>query len=108
MLRGIRTIMYEEGVMGLYKGLSSSLLREATYSTVRMGLYEPFKNLLRTQSDKQDSLFKKIIAGGLSGAFGAAFATPTDLIKIRLQAHSGPHTQTAYSAFKSILKEEGE
>ena len=29
--------------MGLWKGISASLVREATYSSIRLGLYEPAK-----------------------------------------------------------------
>jgi solute carrier family 25 oxoglutarate transporter 11 len=31
LFRGITTIIKEEGIFGLYRGLSASLLREATY-----------------------------------------------------------------------------
>ena len=46
MFRGIKVIIQEEGVVSLYKGLSMSLMREVTYSTLRLGLYEPYKELL--------------------------------------------------------------
>jgi len=91
---------------GLYKGVSASLLREATYSTVRMGLYEPFKDALRSHEEKDLSLGKKIIAGALSGALASSFATPTDLIKVRLQADSKSNLRLR-DAFFSILKKQG-
>lgn len=36
-------ITREEGFFALYKGLLMSLSREASYSTLRLGLYEPYK-----------------------------------------------------------------
>ena len=36
-------IYSNEGVKGLYKGLSASLMRESVYSTIRLGCYEPIK-----------------------------------------------------------------
>jgi hypothetical protein len=39
----MRKIIKEEKLRGLYKGLSAALLREGSYSTLRLGLYEPIK-----------------------------------------------------------------
>ena len=40
-------ILKEEGLgsQGIYKGFSASLLREVTYSGMRLGFYEPFKRM---------------------------------------------------------------
>jgi len=57
----------EEGFRGLYKGLSPSLLREASYSTIRMGLYEPFRSLIHDPSIKNEPLSNKVLAAGASG-----------------------------------------
>jgi len=43
IFRGALVISKEEGINALYKGLGPSLMREATYSSLRLGLYEPFK-----------------------------------------------------------------
>jgi hypothetical protein len=72
------TIAYNEGVSGLYKGyvsscsiynllfseilraevlggfrLTASLLREATYSTLRIGLYDVFKDTLKAHDPRK-------------------------------------------------------
>lgn len=62
--------------------MSASLTREATYSTLRLGLYEPFKNMI--SKEKNTSLFTKFAAGVLSGSTGALVANPCDLLKVRL------------------------
>jgi dicarboxylate transporter 10 len=43
MFKTMWTISRTEGVAALYNGLSASLLRQGTYSTIRFGLYEQFK-----------------------------------------------------------------
>jgi hypothetical protein len=35
----------EEGVKGLWRGTGAALLREASYSSIRMGLYDPLKHV---------------------------------------------------------------
>jgi solute carrier family 25 (mitochondrial dicarboxylate transporter), member 10 len=43
MLTTMVYIVRNEGILGVYNGLSASLLRQGTYSTVRFGLYDQFK-----------------------------------------------------------------
>ena len=38
-LHAIRSILKNEGITGMYTGLSAGLLRQATYTTTRLGIY---------------------------------------------------------------------
>ena len=42
-----RNIIAEEGVGGLYKGLSAGLLRQATYTTARLGIFNYLSDYLK-------------------------------------------------------------
>lgn len=53
---------------------------------MRLGLYEPFKELFGAKDHSKTPLYKKVMSGALSGSIGSAIANPTDLVKIRLQA----------------------
>lgn len=79
IVRGTRVLVKEEGFFSLYKGLGASLMREGTYSTLRLGLYEPFKDLIGGKDNKDISVFKKFAAGLCSGSAGALVANPLDL-----------------------------
>lgn len=35
-----------EGIRGPYKGITASLARESSYTTIRLGMYEPYKQML--------------------------------------------------------------
>ena len=79
------TIWKEEGVRnGICKGLEASMLREATYSTMRLGLYEPIKHLMNADDPKTTPMWKKFAAGAAAGAIGQTIANPCDLIKVRM------------------------
>jgi hypothetical protein len=104
-----------EGVGALWKGLSPALLRQATYGSLRYGLYAPIKGALgidaATPSHKVP-LLKKVLAGSLSGAVSSAICNPTDLIKIRLQADgmgggATPRYRGLVHAFTDIVSKEG-
>eukprot|EP00026_Physarum_polycephalum_P011256 Phypoly_transcript_11463.p1 GENE.Phypoly_transcript_11463~~Phypoly_transcript_11463.p1 ORF type:complete len:306 (+),score=41.80 Phypoly_transcript_11463:49-966(+) len=109
-IRGSIQIVVDEGIFGLYKGLSPSVLREATYSTLRMGGYDVMKTYLNATDPKHTPLWKKLLAGATSGAFGAALANPADLVKVRMQAQAkaGGHQYSGLTdAFSSIYHKEG-
>ena len=112
MLSGIKRIYKEEGLFrGLGKGLGPSMLRELSYSSVRIGAYEPIRAALCQGISTQDSSpLVKFFSGFLSGGIGAAIANPFDLVKTRFQsvlAHEvAPYTSTL-NALKSIAIREG-
>ncbi|KAJ3271772.1 hypothetical protein HDV01_006380 [Terramyces sp. JEL0728] len=101
----VMNMIKEEGVFALWRGLTPSLLREASYSTIRMGLYEPFKKLF-SAGEVKEPLYKKIMAGGASGIIGACIANPTDLIKVRFQASSNIKVGVIQTTI-DIVKTEG-
>merc|ERR1719453_2381798 len=74
-----------EGPSALFKGLPPALVRQSTYGSLRYGLYGPIKNSLGITAGQPVPLWKKIAAGGGSGAIASAVANPTDLLKVRLQ-----------------------
>jgi hypothetical protein len=98
-----------EGVRSLMNGVTASCLRESTYSTVRMGAYESFKELY-APIVSDSSFGNKLLAGASSGALGAAISTPTDLIKVRFQAPrptGRPPYRNVLVAFPEIYRESG-
>jgi len=102
-----------EGITALYSGLTPAILRQFFYGGLRTGLYEPLKELLNgfqkeTVKDKV-AFYKKVVAGALAGAISAGVCTPTDVIKIRMQAGSSfrKRYDTTFEAIMTIIREEG-
>ena len=97
-----------EGVAGLYRGLQASLIREMSYSGIRMGLYEPSKNLLGATDPAHTSLSLKVVAGALTGCTGSLLANPFDLVKVRMQRATGaaPYASVG-DALRSAFAEGG-
>ena len=108
----LKSIYREQGYgRGLMKGITASMLREASYSSIRMGLYDSIKVLLAPHGTTKEefSFAQKLIAGAGSGALGSFIATPTDLVKIRFQSYSPRHPnpyKNTFAAFYHIIKYE--
>jgi hypothetical protein len=81
------------------------MLREASYSSIRLGLYEPARSIIAPgKSVTEISLWQKILAGFVSGGVGSAIANPTDLIKIRFQARRPEQPKTYRNTFDAFIQ----
>jgi hypothetical protein len=87
MVQGIRVVFRKEGLRGLTRGLYASWCRELSYSSARIGLYDPIRGILapNATSSQDISPLSKFGAALLSGALGSAVCNPCDLIKTRQQ-----------------------
>ncbi|KAK5997877.1 Mitochondrial dicarboxylate transporter [Cladobotryum mycophilum] len=79
-------IIKNDGFRGLYSGISASLLRQLTYSTVRFGVYEEIKaRYMRKHSGKEPS-FPALVAMAVSSGFlGGIAGNFADVINVRMQ-----------------------
>lgn len=70
-----------------FVSFTPSMMREASYSSMRMGFYDTVKILIAPKSTSKDefTLGQKMAAGCISGAMGSVIATPTDLVKVSKQ-----------------------
>ncbi|KAF5191953.1 Mitochondrial carrier family [Thalictrum thalictroides] len=109
-----RNMIRNEGVGALYKGLSAGLLRQATYTTARLGSFRILTNKALAANDgKPLPLYQKALCGLTAGAIGASIGSPADLALIRMQADATlPAAQrrnytNAFNALYRIIQDEG-
>lgn len=75
-----------DGILGLYNGLSASILRQLTYSLTRFGIYETVKKELLAKNDGAPMPFyQKVLVAGFAGMSGGFVGTPADLVNVRMQ-----------------------
>ena len=111
-----RDIIASGKVRDLYTGLSAGLLRQAVYTTARLGIFDTFMGKLTTRAEKQGKGigFKERATAGLAaGGLAAMVGNPADLALIRMQSDGlKPAAQRAnyksvVDALSSIAKNEG-
>eukprot|EP00744_Colponema_vietnamica_P000309 GILI01000552.1.p1 GENE.GILI01000552.1~~GILI01000552.1.p1 ORF type:complete len:321 (+),score=126.85 GILI01000552.1:51-965(+) len=109
-----RQIIAQDGFLSLYKGLDSALLRQASYTTVRLGIFRTISNNFQEKNGgKPLSFGQKAGAGLVAGGIGALFGTPADVVLIRMQADGTLPVEQRRNykgvgdAFKRMLAEEG-
>ncbi|CVK85396.1 related to dicarboxylate carrier protein [Fusarium proliferatum] len=80
----IKIIISEEGVSGLYSGLTASVVRQLTYSGIRFGIYEELKSKAGPAPSNQ-FLLTTAWCSGFAGGIAGNFA---DVLNVRMQ-HDG-------------------
>jgi len=76
-------------VRDLYTGLSAGLLRQAVYTTARLGFFDTFMGMLTTRAKAQSTNIgfkERAMAGLAAGGIGAFIGNPADLALIRMQS----------------------
>lgn len=98
----------------LQQGLSAGLLRQATYTTARLGIHQKVVDALKAKNNGGAlPLHEKAFAGLAAGGLGAMFGSPADLSLIRMQADGTlpPAERRNYTgvmhALTDIVKKEG-
>eukprot|EP00386_Alphamonas_edax_P012415 GDKI01038787.1.p1 GENE.GDKI01038787.1~~GDKI01038787.1.p1 ORF type:complete len:354 (-),score=46.20 GDKI01038787.1:97-1134(-) len=79
------TIGKKEGMGGLYSGLSAAVARQATYTTLRAGLYQILRDHLAPEGTNA-SFATRAAAGLMSGATASIICCPVEVALIRMQA----------------------
>lgn len=106
-------IVQQEGVAALFSGVSATVLRQTLYSTTRMGLYDILKQKWTDPNSGNMPLTRKITAGLIAGAIGAAVGNPADVAMVRMQADGRlppaqrRNYQSVIDAITRMAKQEG-
>ncbi|KAH0538014.1 putative mitochondrial 2-oxoglutarate/malate carrier protein [Glutinoglossum americanum] len=100
-----RDIIKAGKVMDLYTGLSAGLLRQAVYTTARLGIFDTFMGTLTTrakESGRQVGFSERAGAGLAAGGLAAVVGNPADLALIRMQS-DGLKPKEARANYKSVV-----
>ncbi|EAX11802.1 solute carrier family 25 member 14 [Homo sapiens] len=106
MFHALFRICKEEGVLALYSGIAPALLRQASYGTIKIGIYQSLKRLF-VERLEDETLLINMICGVVSGVISSTIANPTDVLKIRMQAQGSLFQGSMIGSFIDIYQQEG-
>lgn len=106
-LRAILANTSGEGVFrGLYRGWSTTIMREIPFTIIQFPLYEYLKSVRAKQQGLPEvAPIEGAICGSFAGGVAAALTTPLDVIKTRLMLHKTPIGVT--TLVRNIIAEDG-
>ena len=100
-----REVIASGRVLDLYSGLSAGLLRQAVYTTARLGFFDTFMKAFTTAAETRGDKvgFKERAGAGLSaGGLAAFLGNPADLALIRMQS-DGLKPVAERANYKSVV-----
>ncbi|KAK0089775.1 hypothetical protein PV325_005401 [Microctonus aethiopoides] len=107
MLDALLQITKNEGYKSLYCGISSAILRQATYGTIKFGTYYSLKQLAIEKWGSDDLVIINIICAAVAGSISSAIANPTDVVKVRMQVNGNQRNLSLYGCFHDVYQHEG-
>lgn len=107
LLSAVDRMLAENGVMTFFTGLDVAVLRQATYGTLKYGMYPLIeRHVVQLLAESDGSLLVKVISALLAGIFSSAICNPTDLLKTRKQGNAMKNMSIA-QGFMHIARTEG-
>jgi len=100
-----RDIIAQGKIGDLYTGLSAGLLRQAVYTTARLGFFDTFMTALKARKETTGGRigFKERAGAGLTaGGLAACVGNPADLALIRMQS-DGLKPPEMRANYKSVV-----
>ncbi|XP_024053105.1 brain mitochondrial carrier protein 1 isoform X2 [Terrapene carolina triunguis] len=86
--------------------IAPALLRQASYGTIKIGIYQSLKRLFVDRLE-DETLLINMICGVVSGVISSTLANPTDVLKIRMQAQGSLFQGGMIGSFIDIYQQEG-
>ncbi|XP_076748660.1 uncoupling protein Bmcp mitochondrial [Xylocopa sonorina] len=100
-------ISQQEGFKALYSGISSAILRQATYGTIKFGSYYSLKKAAMDKWETDDLFVINVVCAALAGAISSAIANPTDVVKVRMQVTGINSSLSLFGCFQDVYRHEG-
>lgn len=107
MVGTAKRIVGNEGTSALWKGVNAAWLRESSYTSLRLGLYEPCKIAFGCTTPETTTFIKKFLAGSAAGALGSLAGNPFDVLKTKLMTSEQKQGVSLASTAKDLFKNQG-
>uniref|UniRef100_A0A8C4NEP3 Uncharacterized protein n=1 Tax=Eptatretus burgeri TaxID=7764 RepID=A0A8C4NEP3_EPTBU len=106
MFHALYRIGQEEGFRALYSGGGPALLRQASYGTIKFGVYNTLKRYF-VERPEDETLTVNVLCAVIAGVVSSSIANPTDVLKIRMQAQGKKLPGGMLHNFVDIYQKEG-
>ncbi|CAH1118500.1 unnamed protein product [Phaedon cochleariae] len=107
-VHGVGIIVKEQGIGGVYKGLSATIMKQGSNQAIRFFVMESLKDLYKG-GDKDKKVPKMVVGafGAFAGAASVFGNTPIDVVKTRMQGLEASKYKNTLHCATQIWKNEG-
>ena len=105
---GVREIVREQGIGGVYKGVTATIMKQGSNQAIRFFVMESLRNWYK--GDDPKAHIPKLAVGAFGATAGAASVfgnTPIDVVKSRMQGLESHRYKSTWHCFVVTWKTEG-
>ncbi|KNC87593.1 hypothetical protein SARC_00294 [Sphaeroforma arctica JP610] len=110
LIHGVSTIVKEEGLSGIYKGVGPTIVKQASNQAIRFVVYNRVRETLCAKLELDASVPHvgvTMAAGVVAGTASVYGNTPIDVVKTRMQGLESKQYKNSFDCFKQIVQKEG-
>jgi solute carrier family 25 citrate transporter 1 len=106
---GVRTIVAEQGLGGVYKGLTSTIIKQGSNQAIRWLVFGKVKEALAGPGGDVSKLHTghTVLASVAAGAASVYGNTPVDVVKTRMQGLAADRYKSTLDCARQIWEKEG-
>lgn len=93
----MKDINRQDGMRGLFRGHSATLLRIFPYAAIKFVAYEQIRALLITSSAQETSI-RRLLSGSIAGVTSVFFTYPLEVIRVRLAFETKKDSRSSLSS----------
>ena len=93
-----------EGLSACWKGLAPALIRQVSYTSLALVLYEPIRSVI-SPGKTEPSFAQRLLAGGTAGALSITIFNPTEVLKTQIQ--TAATSRSMASVVRSVYRDGG-
>ena len=101
VVTAMRDINQQDGIRGLYRGHSATLLRIFPYAAIKFLAYEQIRSVI-IKDKTHETPIRRLVSGSLAGITSVFFTYPLEVIRVRLAFET---RKDARSSLSSICKQ---
>ncbi|MCJ1401964.1 hypothetical protein MMC11_005181 [Xylographa trunciseda] len=101
VVTAMRDINQQDGIRGLFRGHSATLLRIFPYAAIKFLAYEQIRSVI-IKDKSQETPIRRLVSGSLAGITSVFFTYPLEVIRVRLAFET---RKDARSSLSSICKQ---
>lgn len=109
----IKGVFEKYGALAFYKGLTAGWLRQATYSSTRLGVYQVQVGSFKKEHNTDPRIWDSMVMASIAGVWGGLAGTPAEVTLLHMTAENNrpmeekKNYKCATEAMRRIAKEKG-
>lgn len=107
LVHGVRAIIAERGLGGLYQGVTATIMKQASNQGLRFMFFNKYKDIMTDDGRSKLSPLAALVGGAGAGCFSVLGNNPVDVVKTQMQGIKAQQYSGTLDCFRQIFVNDG-